>query len=188
NCPCGSILNVYMSAYNDAGSSGDSTLMSVHVTHQIAQMPPPQEVLLVNSTSVRLSLYALNSNTSLCPTTSFSVSIRESQLPDWLPGKEEQIPFRNEHSMGGLKEGTSYEILITTFGYSASNTARFSFVTLNRYGEMPAVDVTTKNMVRDYSPFYANLTLIIPVIIAGLAVIAAFASVLAYWKTREFYF
>ena len=49
-------------------------------------------------------------------------------------GKEDRITFANEHIVGGLKEATSYEILITIFGYSSTKSALYRFVTLNRYG------------------------------------------------------
>ena len=80
-------MNVYMAAYNEVGTSGDSAQISIHVVHKVAPVPPQHQLLLVNSTSVRLNLYPLNVNHSYCPTTSFSISVRESHPTEWQPGK-----------------------------------------------------------------------------------------------------
>jgi hypothetical protein len=54
------------------------------------------------------------------------------------------------------------------------------------FAETPSTDVLNKNMVTsEHSPLYSNLTLILPTVIASIAVLAAFIAVVAYYKTRK---
>lgn len=83
---CGSIINVYIVAFNAQNFSPDSHLLSIVVSHSVSPFLDAHEILVPNITSILLNLYPLNSNFSFCPVEKFSVALREWKS-DWMSGK-----------------------------------------------------------------------------------------------------
>jgi len=78
---------MYMVAFNEVGSSDDSHLMSVVVSHQVSPLLSTHELIVSNITSILLNLYPINSNTSFCPVEKFALAVREWKSSEWLPGE-----------------------------------------------------------------------------------------------------
>ncbi|CAL8083145.1 unnamed protein product [Orchesella dallaii] len=183
---CGAILNMYMLAFNDYGSSGDSPLMSVVVSQQVGMFAPSYELIAPNVTSVLLNFYSLNANSTYCPTEKIAITLKEWRGNDGVTEKDVKIEFRNEYWIDGLKPSTPYEIAVAAFGYSTSRTASFTFTTLTEHGEIPSEDVlSTHKVTSELIPLYKKLKFLVPISVIILAAVVAIAGALIYCQTKK---
>lgn len=77
---------MYMLAFNEYGTSGDSPLMSVVVSEEVSHFPSSHQLLVVNVTSVRFNFYPLNVNSTYCPTEKIGVTLKEWRGSEGVTG------------------------------------------------------------------------------------------------------
>lgn len=77
---------MYMLAFNEFGTSGDSPLMSVVVSQQVGHFPRAYQLLVVNVSSVRFNFYSLNANSTYCPTEKIGITLKEWRGTDGVTG------------------------------------------------------------------------------------------------------
>lgn len=77
---------MYMLAFNEFGSSGDSALMSVVISQQVGFFPPSHELIVPNVSSVLFNFYNLNANSTYCPTEKIAIILKEWRGSDGVTG------------------------------------------------------------------------------------------------------
>lgn len=79
---------MYMLAFNEYGTSGDSPMMSVVVSQQVGYFPPSHELTVANVSSVRFNFYSLNANSTYCPTEKIGITLKEWRGSDGVTGSK----------------------------------------------------------------------------------------------------
>lgn len=97
NLRCGTAYHVFITAYNDVGSGAPSTPIAVRTRGGIPAIPPPGDLLIVNSTTLLLRLDTWPD--SGCPMLYYVVEYMahrtsSGQAQDWVLGKLE-LPLDN---------------------------------------------------------------------------------------------
>ncbi|XP_068083857.1 cell adhesion molecule Dscam2 [Anabrus simplex] len=177
---CGSTYHLYLTAHNKIGSSLPSPTLSVRTQGQAPGLPPKAALLSPNSTSVLLRLHVWPDNG--CPLTHFVVLYRHESNQQWTLVSNGLKPQRR-FTVSGLSPSSFYRIKIEAHNIAGSSTAEYSFITLTKDGDAPPAELVRGGV--SSLPFYADVRVMVPLVIATLALLGAGAAAGLCWRNKQ---
>ncbi|PSN52800.1 Down syndrome cell adhesion molecule-like protein Dscam2 [Blattella germanica] len=177
---CGSTYHLYLAAQNKIGSSPPSPTLSVKTQGLAPGVPEAQTLLSPNSTSVLLRLHVWPDNG--CPLTYFVVQYRPISKHHWTLVSNALKPQRR-FIISGLAPASVYQLKIEAHNIAGSSTAEYTFVTLTKEGDPPPPELVKRGHTSQ--PFYSDLRVMVPLIIAILALLGAGTAAGLCWRNSK---
>ncbi|XP_049785936.1 Down syndrome cell adhesion molecule-like protein Dscam2 [Schistocerca cancellata] len=176
---CGSTYHLSLTAHNRIDSSPSSPTLSVRTQGQAPGVPHQAMLITPNSTSVLLRLHVWPDNG--CPLTYFVLQYRPNGAQHWTLVSNALKPQRR-FTVSGLNPASIYQLKIEAHNIAGSSTAEYTFATLTKDGELPPLELM--NGGSPSSPFYADIRIIIPLVVAFVAVVGAGTAAALCWRNR----
>ncbi|XP_047115646.1 Down syndrome cell adhesion molecule-like protein Dscam2 [Schistocerca piceifrons] len=177
---CGSTYHLSLTAHNHIDSSPSSPTLSVRTQGQAPGVPHQAMLITPNSTSVLLRLHVWPDNG--CPLTYFVLQYRPNGAQHWTLVSNALKPQRR-FTVSGLNPASIYQLKIEAHNIAGSSTAEYTFATLTKDGELPPLELM--NGGSPSSPFYADIRIIIPLVVAFVAVVGAGAAAALCWRNKQ---
>ncbi|KAK0088951.1 hypothetical protein PV325_010139, partial [Microctonus aethiopoides] len=178
---CGNMYHLYLTSHNKIGSSPPSPVLSVRTQGQSPGIPPAAAFLSPNSTTLALRLHTWPDNG--CPITYFVIQYRPINEFHWTLVSN-NVQMQRRFLVTNLSPSTVYQLKIETYNVAGSNQAEFSFVTLTKDGEAPPPELSERGIALGL-PFYADVKVILPMIVTIFTIVAVCAAIVVRWKTRH---
>ncbi|CAG2063159.1 unnamed protein product, partial [Timema podura] len=177
---CGSTYHLFLTARNKIGTSAASPTLSVRTQGQSPGLPQAASLLSPNSTSVILRLHVWPDNG--CPLTYFVVQYRPIHTQHWTLVSNALKPQRR-FTISNLTPASVYQIKVEANNIAGSSTAEFTFVTLTKDGDPPPPELMKRGHTAQ--AFYSDVRVIVPLVVAVLALLGAVAAAGFCWRNRQ---
>ncbi|XP_023703051.1 Down syndrome cell adhesion molecule-like protein Dscam2 isoform X3 [Cryptotermes secundus] len=177
---CGSTYHLFLAAQNKIGTSAPSPTLSVKTQGRAPGIPEAQTLLSPNSTSVLLRLHVWPDNG--CPLTHFVLQYRPIGNTHWTLVSDALKPQRR-FTISGLSPAFVYQLRIEAHNIAGSSTVEFTFVTLTKEGDPPPPELVKRG--HNSLPFYSDMRVMVPLIIATVALLGAGAAAGLCWKHKQ---
>ncbi|XP_011331008.2 Down syndrome cell adhesion molecule-like protein Dscam2 isoform X2 [Ooceraea biroi] len=177
---CGNTYQLYLTSHNNIGSSPSSPVLSVRTQGQAPGIPPAAAFLSPNSTTLVLRLHIWPDNG--CPIKYFVIQYRPINEFHWTLVSN-NVKMQRRYVVTNLAPSSVYQLKIEAHNVAGSNQAEFTFVTLTKEGEPPPPGLSKRGMT-SVMPFYADVKVMLPLIVATVALVAAAVIVAFRWKNR----
>nr|CAD7427386.1 unnamed protein product [Timema monikensis] len=177
---CGSTYHLFLTARNKIGTSVPSPTLSVRTQGQSPGLPQATSLLSPNSTSVILRLHVWPDNG--CPLTYFVVQYRPIHTHHWTLVSNALKPQRR-FTISSLTPASVYQIKVEANNIAGSSTAEFTFVTLTKDGDPPPPELIKRGHTAQ--AFYSDVRVIVPIVVAVLALLGAVAAAGFCWRNRQ---
>ncbi|XP_022240089.1 Down syndrome cell adhesion molecule-like protein Dscam2 isoform X2 [Limulus polyphemus] len=172
---CGTRFEFFILAFNDIGESFPSNTIQVKTRGAAPSSPTQHAFISVNVTSA--TLHFMEWDSGGCPVSYFVIQYKAEVSKDWIVVSERIFPQTLTYIIGGLTPATWYQLRVVAHNDAGSTRADYSYVTL------PLSSQTSSTATSNSLPFYTNLAIIIPVIVA--CVILAVVVVIVCSVTRR---
>ncbi|KAJ8673983.1 hypothetical protein QAD02_005245 [Eretmocerus hayati] len=176
---CGNTYQLYLSAHNRIGSSPASPVLSVRTQGQPPGIPPAAAFLAPNSSTLVLRLNSWPDNG--CPIQYFVIQYRPINEFHWTLVSN-SVKMQRRFVVTNLAPSSVYQLKVEAYNVAGNNQAEFTFVTLTREGEPPA-ELSDHGMGGAVA-FYAELKVLLPLMVALGALLLAAAAIGARWRNR----
>ncbi|KAK2583617.1 hypothetical protein KPH14_009555 [Odynerus spinipes] len=177
---CGNTYQLYLTSHNKIGSSPSSPVLSVRTQGQAPGIPPAAAFLSPNSTTLVLRLHVWPDNG--CPILYFVIQYRPANEFHWTLVSN-SVKMQRRFIVTNLAPSTVYQLKVEAHNVAGSNQAEFTFVTLTKEGEPPPPELS-KRGIATVIPFYADVKVILPLIVATAALVTAAVIVAFRWRNR----
>ncbi|XP_035719690.1 Down syndrome cell adhesion molecule-like protein Dscam2 isoform X1 [Vespa mandarinia] len=177
---CGNTYQLYLTSHNKIGSSPSSPVLSVRTQGQAPGIPPSAAFLSPNSTTLVLRLHVWPDNG--CPILYFVIQYRPANEFHWTLVSN-SVKMQRRFVVTNLTPSTVYQLKVEAHNVAGSNQAEFSFVTLTKEGEPPPPELS-KRGIASVIPFYADVKVMLPLIIATFALVTTAIIVAFRWRNR----
>ncbi|XP_011638391.1 Down syndrome cell adhesion molecule-like protein Dscam2 isoform X6 [Pogonomyrmex barbatus] len=177
---CGNTYQLYLTSHNKIGSSPSSPVLSVRTQGQAPGIPPAAAFLSPNSTTLVLRLHVWPDNG--CPIKYFVIQYRPINEFHWTLVSN-NVKMQRRFVVTNLTPSSVYQLKVEAHNVAGSNQAEFTFVTLTKEGEIPPPGLSKRGMTSTM-PFYADVKVMLPLIVATVALVAATIIVAFRWKNR----
>ncbi|XP_070166191.1 dscam family member AbsCAM isoform X4 [Polyergus mexicanus] len=172
---CGNTYQLYLTSHNKIGSSPPSPVLSVRTQGQAPGIPPSAAFVSPNSTTLVLRLHIWPDNG--CPIKYFVIQYRPINEFHWTLVSN-NVKMQRRFVVTNLTPSSVYQLKVEAHNVAGSNQAEFTFVTLTKEGEL------SKRGITSVMPFYADVKVILPLIVATIALVAAAVIVAFRWRNR----
>ncbi|KAL6441311.1 hypothetical protein ACFW04_003518 [Cataglyphis niger] len=177
---CGNTYQLYLTSHNKIGSSPPSPVLSVRTQGQAPGIPPSAAFISPNSTTLVLRLHVWPDNG--CPINYFVIQYRPINEFHWTLVSN-NVKMQRRFVVTNLTPSSVYQLKVEAHNVAGSNQAEFTFVTLTKEGESPPPGLS-KRGITSVMPFYADVKVILPLIVATIALVAAAIIVAFRWRNR----
>ncbi|XP_025156473.1 Down syndrome cell adhesion molecule-like protein Dscam2 isoform X5 [Harpegnathos saltator] len=177
---CGNTYQLYLTSHNKIGSSPSSPVLSVRTQGQAPGIPPAAAFLSPNSTTLVLRLHVWPDNG--CPIKYFVIQYRPANEFHWTLVSN-SAKMQRRFVVTNLAPSSVYQLKVEAHNVAGSNHAEFTFVTLTKEGELPPPGLS-KRGITSVMPFYSDVKVILPLIVATVALVAAAVIVAFRWRNR----
>lgn len=177
---CGNTYQLYLTSHNKIGSSPSSPVLSVRTQGQAPGIPPAATFLSPNSTTLVLRLHVWPDNG--CPILYFTIQYRPINEFHWTLVSN-SVKMQRRFVVTNLQPSSVYQLKVETHNVAGSNQAEFTFVTLTKEGEPPPPELS-KRGIASTVPFYADVKVMLPLIVATVALVVAVVIVALRWRSR----
>ncbi|XP_024945332.1 Down syndrome cell adhesion molecule-like protein Dscam2 isoform X13 [Cephus cinctus] len=177
---CGNTYHLYLTSHNKIGSSPSSPVLSVRTQGQAPGIPPAAALLGPNSTTLTLRLHVWPDNG--CPILYFVIQYRPINGFHWILVSN-NVKMQRRYIVTNLSPSSVYQLKVEAYNVAGSNQAEFTFVTLTKDGDPPPPELS-KRGITSVIPFYADVKVMLPLLVAMLALLAAAATVVFRWRNR----
>ncbi|XP_050576780.1 cell adhesion molecule Dscam2 isoform X3 [Bombus affinis] len=177
---CGNTYQLYLTSHNKIGSSPSSPVLSVRTQGQAPGIPPAAAFLSPNSTTLVLRLHVWPDNG--CPILFFVIQYRPINEFHWTLVSN-SVKMQRRFVVTNLQPSTVYQLKIETHNVAGNNQAEFTFVTLTKEGEPPPPELSKRGIASSV-PFYADVKVILPLIVAIVSLVVAVVIVGLRWRSR----
>ncbi|XP_029678061.1 Down syndrome cell adhesion molecule-like protein Dscam2 [Formica exsecta] len=177
---CGNTYQLYLTSHNKIGSSPPSPVLSIRTQGQAPGIPPSAAFVSPNSTTLVLRLHVWPDNG--CPIKYFVIQYRPINEFHWTLVSN-NVKMQRRFVVTNLTPSSVYQLKVETHNVAGSNQAEFTFVTLTKEGESPPPGLS-KRGITSVMPFYADIKVILPLIVATIALVAAAVIVAFRWRNR----
>ncbi|XP_022258531.1 Down syndrome cell adhesion molecule-like protein Dscam2, partial [Limulus polyphemus] len=166
---CGSRYQFFLVAYNSVGRGEPCDIVDAKTLGEAPVAPSKNSALSYNSTSLTVNFADWQSGG--CPLISFKVRYRRQHAQQWnevandFPAKKNY--FLDIH---GLEPGTWYQLQVVATNEAGKTDAKYVFYTLVT-PEVPMQMKPNNRLSRNATPFYLDLTIIIPVAVSVCVII-----------------
>ncbi|XP_042896900.1 cell adhesion molecule Dscam1 isoform X2 [Parasteatoda tepidariorum] len=176
---CGTSYSFYLIAFNSAGRSNDSEILSAK-TDGVAPITPDKDRLLtVSSTSVFVNLSSWHNGG--CPITVFVIQYRASGQQEWTLVSNNIVPEQQNITITDLIPGTWYTLLITARNDAGATDSEYIFATLTLSGEYPPHPAQVREMS---STIYRHLIITVPVVSSVIVLCVVLSAVCIITRRR----
>ncbi|XP_025156474.1 Down syndrome cell adhesion molecule-like protein Dscam2 isoform X6 [Harpegnathos saltator] len=172
---CGNTYQLYLTSHNKIGSSPSSPVLSVRTQGQAPGIPPAAAFLSPNSTTLVLRLHVWPDNG--CPIKYFVIQYRPANEFHWTLVSN-SAKMQRRFVVTNLAPSSVYQLKVEAHNVAGSNHAEFTFVTLTKEGGL------SKRGITSVMPFYSDVKVILPLIVATVALVAAAVIVAFRWRNR----
>ncbi|XP_072747753.1 dscam family member AbsCAM isoform X7 [Anoplolepis gracilipes] len=172
---CGNTYQLYLTSHNKIGSSPPSPVLSVRTQGQAPGIPPAAAFISPNSTTLVLRLHVWPDNG--CPIKYFVIQYRPMNEFHWTLVSN-NVKMQRRFVVTNLTPSSVYQLKVEAHNVAGSNQAEFTFVTLTKEGGL------SKRGMTSAMPFYADVKVILPLIVATIALVAAAIIVAFRWRNR----
>ncbi|XP_033322595.1 Down syndrome cell adhesion molecule 2 isoform X9 [Megalopta genalis] len=172
---CGNTYQLYLRSRNKIGSSPSSPVLSVRTQGQAPGIPPAASFLSPNSTTLVLRLHVWPDNG--CPILYFVIQYRPINEFHWTLVSN-SVKMQRRFIVTNLQPSSVYQLKVEAHNVAGSNQAEFTFVTLTKEGEL------SKRGIASAVPFYADVRVMLPLIVTIVALLIAVVIVAFRWKNR----
>ncbi|XP_017758314.1 PREDICTED: Down syndrome cell adhesion molecule-like protein Dscam2 isoform X10 [Eufriesea mexicana] len=172
---CGNTYQLYLTSHNKIGSSPSSPVLSVRTQGQAPGIPPAAAFLSPNSTTLVLRLHVWPDNG--CPILYFVIQYRPINEFHWTLVSN-SVKMQRRFVVTNLQPSSVYQLKVEAHNVAGSNQAEFTFVTLTKEGEL------SKRGIASAIPFYADVKVMLPLIVATIALVAAVVIVALRWRSK----
>ncbi|XP_011496238.1 PREDICTED: Down syndrome cell adhesion molecule-like protein Dscam2 [Ceratosolen solmsi marchali] len=176
---CGNTYQLYLSAHNKIGSSPASPVLSVRTQGQPPGIPPAAAFLSPNSTSLVLKLSAWPDNG--CSILYFVIQYRPINEFHWTLVSN-NVKMQRRFVVTNLASSSVYQLKVEAYNIAGNNQAEFTFVTLTKEGAPPA-ELSERGTGYPVA-FYADLKIMLPLMVALSALLLAAAMIATRWRNR----
>ncbi|EFN62358.1 Down syndrome cell adhesion molecule, partial [Camponotus floridanus] len=166
---CGNTYQLYLTSHNKIGSSPPSPVLSVRTQGQAPGIPPAAAFVSPNSTTLVLRLHVWPDNG--CPIKYFVIQYKPMNEFHWTLVSN-NVKMQRRFVVTNLAPSSVYQLKVEAHNVAGSNQAEFTFVTLTKEGESPPPGLS-KRGITSAMPFYADVKVILPLIVATIALVAA---------------
>ncbi|XP_043507615.1 Down syndrome cell adhesion molecule-like protein Dscam2 isoform X6 [Frieseomelitta varia] len=177
---CGNTYQLYLTSHNKIGSSPSSPVLSVRTQGQAPGIPPAAAFLSPNSTTLVLRLHVWPDNG--CPILYFVIQYRPINEFHWTLVSN-SVKMQRRFVVTNLQPSSVYQLKVEAHNVAGSNHAEFTFVTLTKEGEPPPPELS-KRGITSAVPFYADVKVMLPLIVATVALVVAVVIVALRWRSR----
>ncbi|XP_032686645.1 Down syndrome cell adhesion molecule-like protein Dscam2 isoform X5 [Odontomachus brunneus] len=177
---CGNTYQLYLTSHNKIGSSPSSPVLSVRTQGQAPGIPPATAFLSPNSTTLVLRLHVWPDNG--CPIKYFVIQYRPANEFHWTLVSN-SAKMQRRFVVTNLTPSSVYQLKVEAHNVAGSNHAELTFVTLTKEGELPPPGLS-KRGITAVMPFYSDVKVILPLIVATVALVAAAVIVAFRWRNR----
>ncbi|XP_072747750.1 dscam family member AbsCAM isoform X4 [Anoplolepis gracilipes] len=177
---CGNTYQLYLTSHNKIGSSPPSPVLSVRTQGQAPGIPPAAAFISPNSTTLVLRLHVWPDNG--CPIKYFVIQYRPMNEFHWTLVSN-NVKMQRRFVVTNLTPSSVYQLKVEAHNVAGSNQAEFTFVTLTKEGDSPPPGLSKRGMT-SAMPFYADVKVILPLIVATIALVAAAIIVAFRWRNR----
>ncbi|XP_076249067.1 Down syndrome cell adhesion molecule 2 isoform X3 [Calliopsis andreniformis] len=177
---CGNTYQLYLTSHNKIGSSPSSPVLSVRTQGQAPGIPPAAAFLSPNSTTLVLRLHVWPDNG--CPILYFVIQYRPINEFHWTLVSN-SVKMQRRFVVTNLQPSSVYQLKVEAHNVAGSNQAEFTFVTLTKEGEPPPPELS-KRGIASAVPFYADVKVMLPLLIASVALVVAIVIVAFRWRNR----
>ncbi|XP_023233546.1 Down syndrome cell adhesion molecule-like protein Dscam2 isoform X2 [Centruroides sculpturatus] len=177
---CGTLYYFYLLAYNSAGNSEPSEMISAKTDGNSPIAPEKSYLLSVNSTTVLLHLNSWRNGG--CPITFFVVQYKPQGQQEWTLVSNNIIPDQQEITITDLSPGTWYTLLMTSHNEAGSTDAEYVFATLTLTGEQPPRPAEANDVT---AMFYRHLTVTVPIVSSLIVLIVVLIVVCVITRRRN---
>ncbi|XP_011264853.2 Down syndrome cell adhesion molecule-like protein Dscam2 isoform X8 [Camponotus floridanus] len=172
---CGNTYQLYLTSHNKIGSSPPSPVLSVRTQGQAPGIPPAAAFVSPNSTTLVLRLHVWPDNG--CPIKYFVIQYKPMNEFHWTLVSN-NVKMQRRFVVTNLAPSSVYQLKVEAHNVAGSNQAEFTFVTLTKEGGL------SKRGITSAMPFYADVKVILPLIVATIALVAAVIIVAFRWRNR----
>ncbi|XP_033316763.1 Down syndrome cell adhesion molecule-like protein Dscam2 isoform X4 [Bombus vosnesenskii] len=172
---CGNTYQLYLTSHNKIGSSPSSPVLSVRTQGQAPGIPPAAAFLSPNSTTLVLRLHVWPDNG--CPILFFVIQYRPINEFHWTLVSN-SVKMQRRFVVTNLQPSSVYQLKVEAHNVAGNNQAEFTFVTLTKEGEL------SKRGIASSVPFYADVKVMLPLIVATVALVVAVVIVGLRWRNR----
>ncbi|XP_024220500.1 Down syndrome cell adhesion molecule-like protein Dscam2 isoform X4 [Bombus impatiens] len=172
---CGNTYQLYLTSHNKIGSSPSSPVLSVRTQGQAPGIPPAAAFLSPNSTTLVLRLHVWPDNG--CPILFFVIQYRPINEFHWTLVSN-SVKMQRRFVVTNLQPSSVYQLKVEAHNVAGNNQAEFTFVTLTKEGEL------SKRGIASSVPFYADVKVMLPLIVATVALVVAVVIVGLRWRSR----
>ncbi|XP_046465971.1 dscam family member AbsCAM isoform X1 [Neodiprion pinetum] len=176
---CGNAYHLYLTSHNKLGSSPASPTLSVRTQGQAPGIPRADAFLAPNSTTLALRLHVWPDNG--CPISYFVIQYRPISEFHWTLVSN-SVKMNRRFVIPNLSPSSVYQLKVEAYNVAGSSQAEFTFVTLTKDGEPPPPELSKRGIIP--IPFYADLKVMLPLIVATVALLAAAATIAFCWRNR----
>ncbi|XP_043583328.1 Down syndrome cell adhesion molecule-like protein Dscam2 isoform X1 [Bombus pyrosoma] len=177
---CGNTYQLYLTSHNKIGSSPSSPVLSVRTQGQAPGIPPAAAFLSPNSTTLVLRLHVWPDNG--CPILFFVIQYRPINEFHWTLVSN-SVKMQRRFVVTNLQPSSVYQLKVEAHNVAGNNQAEFTFVTLTKEGEPPPPELS-KRGIASAVPFYADVKVMLPLIVATVALVVAVVIVGLRWRSR----
>ncbi|XP_066599034.1 cell adhesion molecule Dscam2 isoform X3 [Prorops nasuta] len=177
---CGNTYQLYLTSHNKIGSSPSSSLLSVRTQGQPPGIPAAAAFLNPNSTTLVLRLHVWPDNG--CPITYFVIQYRPINDFHWTLVSN-SVKMQRRFIVTNLTPSSVYQLKVEAYNVAGKNQAEFTFVTLTKEGEPPPPELSKRGIISAI-PFYTDVKVVLPLIVATIALLAAIIIVALRWRNR----
>ncbi|XP_025829144.1 Down syndrome cell adhesion molecule-like protein Dscam2 isoform X2 [Agrilus planipennis] len=177
---CGTQYHIYLSALNKIGSSPPSSVLKARTQGHPPGVPAPSAFIFPNSTSVILRLHIWPDNG--CPILYFILQYRKTSEAQWTLVSNALKPQRRT-SITGLTPSTRYVVKVEAHNVAGFSNEEFHFTTLTKDGDAPPPDLMLQG--NDNMPFYSDMRIVVPLIIALAIILFAIVAGIVCMKSRQ---
>ncbi|XP_068985388.1 cell adhesion molecule Dscam2 isoform X4 [Bombus flavifrons] len=172
---CGNTYQLYLTSHNKIGSSPSSPVLSVRTQGQAPGIPPAAAFLSPNSTTLVLRLHVWPDNG--CPILFFVIQYRPINEFHWTLVSN-SVKMQRRFVVTNLQPSSVYQLKVEAHNVAGNNQAEFTFVTLTKEGEL------SKRGIASSVPFYADVKVMLPLIVATVALVVVVVIVGLRWRSR----
>ncbi|XP_024220502.1 Down syndrome cell adhesion molecule-like protein Dscam2 isoform X5 [Bombus impatiens] len=177
---CGNTYQLYLTSHNKIGSSPSSPVLSVRTQGQAPGIPPAAAFLSPNSTTLVLRLHVWPDNG--CPILFFVIQYRPINEFHWTLVSN-SVKMQRRFVVTNLQPSSVYQLKVEAHNVAGNNQAEFTFVTLTKEGEPPPPELSKRGIASSV-PFYADVKVMLPLIVATVALVVAVVIVGLRWRSR----
>ncbi|XP_060831365.1 cell adhesion molecule Dscam2 isoform X10 [Bombus pascuorum] len=177
---CGNTYQLYLTSHNKIGSSPSSPVLSVRTQGQAPGIPPAAAFLSPNSTTLVLRLHVWPDNG--CPILFFVIQYRPINEFHWTLVSN-SVKMQRRFVVTNLQPSSVYQLKVEAHNVAGNNQAEFTFVTLTKEGEPPPPELSKRGIASSV-PFYADVKVMLPLIVATVTLAIAVVIVGVRWRNR----